>query len=48
MSACLGKMGPGKMGKLPEHVPFFTNFPPIFLHFSLFLEQFHTFSMMYL
>ena len=35
------------MGKLPQHVPFFTHSPPIFLHFSFFLEHFHTFSMMY-
>ena len=43
----------------PARVPFFGHLPPIsnpfaphfytiFLHFSFLLEQFHTFSMMYL
>ena len=28
------------MGKLPEHVPFFTHSPPHFLHFPFFLAHF--------
>ena len=43
----------GKMGKMgPARVPFFTHLPPISTPFSsifsFLLEQFHTFSMMYL
>ena len=38
-------MGPGKMQKLPDHVPFFTHFPPISIPFSsIFLSCWNIFT----
>ena len=34
--SAFGQMGPGKMGKLPEHVPFYTHFPPFLSIFDVF------------
>ena len=39
-----GQMGPGKLRKLPEPVPFFTHFPPISSHFPSFFFLLGTFS----